>query len=78
MRFSRVFHRTRILMGLGLLGMVALTVGCDGGGGEGVSNVTPATPPPGQSGADQAKARAGATTPPGMGGAPKKVEAPGK
>jgi hypothetical protein len=56
MQFLRFVHRTRILMGLGLLGLLAFSVGCDGGSG-GVSNVTPATPPSGQSGADQAALR---------------------
>ncbi len=76
MQFSRVFHRTRTLMGLGLVGLVVFSVGCDSGGG-GVSNVAPETPPPGKSAADQAAARAGAYAPPGK-VAPKKVEARGK
>jgi len=77
MQFSRVFHRTRILMGVGLVGLVVFSVGCDSGGGGGVSNVTPETPPPGRSAADQAAARAGSITPPGK-VAPNKVETPGK
>ena len=56
MQFLRAFLRARILMGLGVLGLLAFTVGCDGGT-EGVSNVTPLTPPPGKSAADQAAAR---------------------
>ena len=47
-------------MSVGLLGLLVFTVGCDGGGTESTSNVTPATPPPGRSAADQAAARAGA------------------
>ena len=47
-------------MGMGLLGLLVFMVGCDSGGTEGTSNVAPATPPPGRSGADQAKARTGA------------------
>jgi hypothetical protein len=63
MQFSRVFHRTRILMGVGLVGLVVFSVGCDSGGVDSVSN-TPPTPPPSKSAADQAAARAGSTTPP--------------
>jgi hypothetical protein len=69
-------------MGVGLVGLVFFSVGCDSGGGGGVSNVASETPPPGKSPADQAAARAGSYTPPGKVApkkvAPKKVEALGK
>jgi hypothetical protein len=77
MRFSRVFHQMRILMGVGLFGLIVLVAGCDGGGADGTSSVAPATPPPGKSAADQAAARAAANTAPGKNAA-KKVEAPAK
>jgi hypothetical protein len=63
MQFSRVFHRTRILMGVGLVGLVVFSVGCDSGGGDAVSN-TPLNPPASKTPADQAAARAGSFTPP--------------
>jgi hypothetical protein len=47
MRIVRVLHENRKLVAVGLLGLLALTTGCDGSGGE--SNVAPATPPPGAS-----------------------------
>ncbi len=55
MHFVRIFDYTRVLTGL--VGLLVFTAGCDGGG-DGTSSVTPATPPPGQSAADQAAARA--------------------
>jgi len=58
MQFSRVLHRTRILLGLGLFGLLAFTVGCDSGGGGGESAVTPSMPPPGRSAKEQMEARA--------------------
>ena len=65
-------------MGVGLVGLVVFSVGCDIGGG-GVSNLASETPPPGKTPADQAAARAGSYTPPGKVApkkvAPKKVEA---
>jgi len=60
MQFSRAFFHTRILLSLVLFGLLAFTVGCDGAGGPGTSNVTPEKAPPGLSGEDQAKARANA------------------
>lgn len=47
MRIVRVLHENRKLVAVGLLGLLALTTGCNGSGGE--SNVAPATPPPGAS-----------------------------
>jgi len=58
MRTVRVLERRQVLLSFGLLGILGFSGGCDSGGG-GESNVAPATPPPGQSGEDQAKARAG-------------------
>jgi hypothetical protein len=58
MQFLRIFGHARVLIGFGLLGLLAFAIGCDSGGDAGVSNVTPTTPPPGQSGKDQAAARA--------------------
>jgi hypothetical protein len=58
MHLLRVLDLRRILMGLGLIGLLAVAGGCDGAGGGGESSVAPATPPPGKSTADQAKDRA--------------------
>jgi len=49
-------------IGVGLLGLVTLVVGCDGAGDGGTSTVAPPTPPPGQSAAEQGAARAKAYT----------------
>jgi hypothetical protein len=54
----RVIDRARIALGVGSLGILLFVVGCDGAGDGGASSVAPPTPPPGQSGADQAAARA--------------------
>jgi hypothetical protein len=70
-------------MGVGLVGLVVFSVGCDIGGG-GVSNLASETPPPGKTPADQAAARAGSYAPPGKVApkkqkvAPKQVEALGR
>ena len=47
MQIVCVLHENRKLVAVGLLGLLALTTGCNGSGGE--SNVAPATPPPGAS-----------------------------
>ena len=54
MRFLRVLAAARFPMALGLL---TLTLGCDGSGGDGESSVTPLTPPPGKSEKEQAELR---------------------
>ena len=47
MRIVGVLHENRKPIAVGLLGLLALTTGCNGSGGE--SNVAPAMPPPGAS-----------------------------
>jgi hypothetical protein len=68
----RVFDRAKMGMGVGLLGLLVFMAGCGDGVTEGTSNVTPATPPPGRSAADQATARGGAY--PAGGAATKKAD----
>jgi hypothetical protein len=55
MPIVRVLHKNRKLLGLGLLGLLAFTSGCDSGGNVGESNVTPTTPPPGAMTGDAVK-----------------------
>jgi hypothetical protein len=63
MRIVRVLHEDRKLMAMGLLGLLALTSGCNGSG---ESNVAPSTPPPGFSSEDQAAALKKAYGPKGI------------
>ncbi len=53
MRIVNVLSANRKLLAAGLIGVVAFAGGCDSGTNVGDSPVTPATPPPGQSGADK-------------------------
>jgi hypothetical protein len=61
----------RVLMALALTGIPTFTIGCDSGGDNGQTASVPATPPPGQSGKEQAEARE-KLIPNGKGGAPAK------
>jgi hypothetical protein len=70
MRLSQVSDVKRIVMGLALFALLALTVGCDSGGGGGESAVAPSTPPAGRSGKDQAAARENAYKAPSAAGKP--------
>jgi hypothetical protein len=71
MQLLRICGRVRVLMALALIGIPTFTIGCDSGGDNGQTASVPATPPPGQSGKEQAEARA-KLIPTGKGGAPAK------
>jgi hypothetical protein len=60
----RAFERARTLLSLGLLGMLVFSSGCGSSSGE--SNLTPETPPPGQSAQEQLAAQKKAFGPRGQ------------
>jgi hypothetical protein len=66
MRMVRELDRGRILRRLSLLGMFLVSGGCDGSGSSGESNLTPATPPPGQSAKELSELQAKAFGPKGQ------------
>jgi hypothetical protein len=66
MRMVRELDRGRILRRMSLFGMLLFSGGCDGSGGGGESNLTPTTPPPGQSAKELAKLQAMAFGPKGQ------------
>jgi hypothetical protein len=61
----RMVRELRILRRVSLIGMFLFSGGCDGSGGGGESNLTPATPPPGQSAKELAELQAKAFGPKG-------------
>jgi hypothetical protein len=69
MHLLRLCGRVRVLLALALIGLPTFTIGCDSGGDNGQTASVPATPPPGQSGKEQAEARE-KLIPNGKGGAP--------
>ena len=66
MRMVRELDRGRIVRRLSLLGMFLFGGGCDGSGSSGESNLTPSTPPPGQSAKELAELQAKAFGPKGQ------------